>query len=94
MSTVYVIILILVVSFTTLYYYKRTDESGKMKHRYIVAIDIPEYIDKDNNESLLIYVNSSIKYDEEGLKKLKDNLSKKLKLLNDDSMRIIYKGYE
>lgn len=94
MSTVYVIILILVVSFTALYYYNRTDESGKMKHRYIVAIDIPEYIDKDNNESLLIYVNSSIKYDEEGLKKLKDNLSKKLKLLNDDSMRIIYKGYE
>ena len=93
MNTVYVIFLILVISLTVLYY-KRADESGKMKHRYIIAIDVPEYSNKNNDDPLLIYVNSSIKYDEEGLNKLKNDLSKKLNLLNKDSMRIIYKGYE
>ncbi len=94
MNTVYVIILMLVIILTLLYYYKRSDESGKMKHRYIIAIDVPEYSNKNNDDPLLIYVNSSIKYDEEGLNKLKNDLSKKLNLLNKDSMRIIYKGYE
>ena len=59
MNTVYAIFLILVISLTVLYYYKRADESGKMKHRYIIAIDVL-YVCTQND---LLYLQNAVKRD-------------------------------